>query len=73
MSSPDTVSDPELQEVAWDLTDLLNGAGDKDPQAGVDALLADAQARADRFAEQYAGKFRTLIFQGRGHSTPSTR
>lgn len=56
MSSPETVSDPELQEVAWDLTDLLNGAGGGDPQAGVDALLADAQARADRFAETYAGK-----------------
>lgn len=60
MSSPDTVSDPELQEVAWDLTDLLNGAGDQDPQAGVDALLADAQARADRFADTYAGKLSEL-------------
>lgn len=55
MSAPETVSDPELQEVAWDLSDLLNGAGD-DPQAGVDALLADAQRRADAFAAQYAGK-----------------
>jgi oligoendopeptidase F len=55
MTAPETVSDPELQEVAWDLSDLLNGAGD-DPQAGVDALLADAQRRADAFAERYAGK-----------------
>src|SRR3954467_14191765 len=55
MTAPDTVSDPDLQEVAWDLSDLLNGAGD-DPQAGVDALLADAQRRADAFAERYAGK-----------------
>ena len=55
MSAPETVSDPELQEVAWDLSDLLNGAGD-DPQAGVDALLAEAQRRADTFAEQHAGK-----------------
>ena len=55
MSAPETVSDPELQEVAWDLSDLLNGAGD-DPQAGVDALLADAQTRADAFADTYAGK-----------------
>ncbi|MBE2320869.1 M3 family oligoendopeptidase [Solirubrobacter sp. CPCC 204708] len=59
MSAPDTVSDPELQEVAWDLTDLLNGAGE-DPQAGVDALLADAQARADTFAETYAGKLSSI-------------
>ena len=50
MSAPETVSDPDLQEVAWDLSDLLNGAGAGDPQAGVDALLADAQTRADAFA-----------------------
>ena len=55
MTAPETVSDPDLQEVAWDLSHLLNGAGD-DPQAGVDALLADAQTRADAFAERYAGK-----------------
>ena len=46
-----------LQEVAWDLSHLLDGAGD-DPQAAVDALLADAQARADAFAARYAGKRR---------------
>ena len=56
MSAPETVSDPELQEVAWDLSDLLNGASGGDPQAGVDALLADAQTRADAFADSYAGK-----------------
>src|SRR5215207_1343967 len=55
MTAPQTVSDPDLQEVAWDLSHLLNGAGD-DPQAGVDALLADAQTRADAFAERYAGR-----------------
>src|SRR3954453_6869569 len=59
MTAPDTVSDPDLQEVAWDLSDLLSGAGD-DPQAAVDALLADAQARADAFAAQYAGKVAEL-------------
>src|SRR3954470_14402589 len=55
MTAPDTVSDPDLQEVAWDLSHLLDGAGD-DPQAAVDALLADAQRRADAFAGRYAGK-----------------
>src|SRR3954470_22752056 len=55
MTTPETVSDPDLHEVAWDLSHLLNGAGD-DPQAGVDALLADAQGRADAFAQRYAGK-----------------
>src|SRR3954447_25760736 len=59
MTAPDTVSDPHLQEVAWDLSHLLNGAGD-DPQAGVDALLADAQRRSDAFSERYAGKLAEL-------------
>ena len=59
MTAPETVSDPELKEVAWDLSHLLNGAGD-DPQAGVDALLADAQRRADTFAERYAGRLAVL-------------
>src|SRR3954464_15905389 len=55
MTAPDTVSDPELQEVAWDLSHLLNGNGD-DPQAAVDALLDEAKRRADAFAARYAGK-----------------
>ena len=59
MSTPETVSDPDLNEVAWDLSHLLNGAGD-DPQAAVDALLADAQRRADAFAERFAGKLAEL-------------
>jgi oligoendopeptidase F len=55
MTAPDTVSDPDLQEVAWDLSHLLNGNGD-DPQAAVDALLDEAKRRADAFAGRYAGK-----------------
>src|SRR3954464_5298187 len=54
-----TVSDPDLQEVAWDLSHLLDGAGD-DPQAAVDTLLGEAQTRADAFAATYAGKFASL-------------
>jgi oligoendopeptidase F len=57
--TPETVTDPDLQEVAWDLSHLLEGAGD-DPQAAVDSLLADAQTRADAFAAQYAGKVASL-------------
>ena len=57
--TPETVTDPDLQEVAWDLSHLLNGQGD-DPQAAVDSLLADAQTRADAFAAQYAGKVAEL-------------
>ncbi len=64
MSASETVSDPELQEVAWDLSDLLNGASGGDPQAGVDALLADAQTRADAFSDAYAGKLAEIDGQG---------
>src|SRR3954447_9472465 len=55
MTAPDTVSDPDLQEVAWDLSHLLDGNGG-DPQAAVDALLDESKRRADAFAERYAGK-----------------
>jgi len=53
MSTPETV-DPELESVEWDLSDLLDGRG-KDPDGAVDALLDDAQRRADAFRERYAG------------------
>ena len=59
MTAPKPSADPELQQVAWDLSHLLDGAGD-DPQAAVDALLGEAQARADAFAERYAGKVAEL-------------
>ena len=59
MSAPEAVTDPELQQVEWDLSHLLDGAGD-DPQAAVDTLLAEAQRRADAFAERYAGKLDEL-------------
>src|SRR4029453_11314642 len=52
-------SDPALEAVAWDLRPLLNGNG-QDPDAAVDSLLADAQRRADAFAEQHAGKISEL-------------
>jgi oligoendopeptidase F len=58
MSTAD-VSDPEVEEVAWDLADLLDGDAD-DPVAAVDAMLATAQERADAFAERYAGKVAQL-------------
>jgi oligoendopeptidase F len=59
MSAPEAVSDPELQKVEWDLSHLLNGAGD-DPQAAVDALLDESKRRADAFAERYAGMLAEL-------------
>src|SRR5215207_7474852 len=54
MSSAD-VADPEVLEVAWDLAPLLDGYP-SDPVAGIDAMLAEAQQRADAFAERYAGR-----------------
>ncbi len=59
MTAPDTVTDPDLQKVEWDLSHLLDGAG-ADPQAAVDALLGEAQKRADAFAASYAGKLASL-------------
>ena len=56
-SAPAT--DPALEAVAWDLRPLLDGAAD-DPDAAVDTLLAEAQRRADAFAEQHAGKVSEL-------------
>jgi oligoendopeptidase F len=58
MSSAD-LADPELLSVAWDLEPLLDG-NPSDPVATVDAMLAEAQQRADRFAEQYAGRVAEL-------------
>ena len=57
MAAPD-VADPELDGIAWDLDPLLDGAGEG--AAGVEALLADAQRRADAFAEEHAGKVAAL-------------
>ena len=55
MSAPDVTTDPELEAVAWDLRPLLDGdAGD--PGAAVDAMLAEAQERADAIAAAHAGK-----------------
>ena len=59
MSAPEAVSDPELQKVEWDLSHLLDGAGD-DPQAAVDTLLDESKRRAYAFAERYAGKLAEL-------------
>jgi len=42
----------ELDAVAWDLEDLVDGQG----PAGVDRLLDEATARASTFAERHAGK-----------------
>ena len=57
MTAPD-VTDPDLEAVAWDLSPLLDGA--EDPDAAVTQMLAEAQERADAFAEAHAGKVADL-------------
>ena len=42
----------DVQEVAWDLDPLVDGEGAE----GADRLLAEADERAARFAETYAGR-----------------
>ena len=59
MSAPE-VTDPELESVAWDLSDLLNGAGASDPAAAVESMLDESQRRADAFADAHAGKIAEL-------------
>ncbi|MEA2321034.1 MAG: oligoendopeptidase [Solirubrobacteraceae bacterium] len=49
-----TVTD--LQDVAWDLEPLVEGAGPE----GADRLLAEADERAAAFAERYAGRVADL-------------
>jgi len=51
-----TVSDPELQAVAWDLEELVEGDG----SAGVERLLDEATRVADAFAGAYAGRIDEL-------------
>jgi len=53
MATPQ-LADPDVEGVAWDLDPLLNGAGEG--AAGVEALLDEAQRRADAFAAAHAGK-----------------
>jgi oligoendopeptidase F len=48
------VADPAAEQTAWDLDPLLDGKGAG--AAGVEALLDDAQRRAEDFASAHAGK-----------------
>jgi oligoendopeptidase F len=59
MTAPDATTDPELKDVAWDLSHLLDGS-DEDPQAAVDGMLDEAQRRADAFAVEHAGNVAQL-------------
>ena len=37
MTAPELLTDPELEQVSWDLSHLLAGAPSDDPQAAVEA------------------------------------
>jgi oligoendopeptidase F len=52
-------ADPELENVAWNLDPLLDG-GAANPGAAVEGMIADAQQRAEAFAEAHAGKVAEL-------------
>jgi oligoendopeptidase F len=51
-----TQSDPALDATAWDLEPLLDGQGEE----RIDSQLAEAQQRADAFADTYVGKVAQL-------------
>jgi oligoendopeptidase F len=57
-------TDPELAGTAWDLEPLVDGEG----EAGVDSRLEDALARAQVFAQRYAGRLDTLDGAGLGEA-----
>jgi oligoendopeptidase F len=57
----DHLSDPELLATEWDLGPLIDGPDDR---AGAERMLADAKARAERFAQTYAGKVAELDAEG---------
>ncbi|MGI8624849.1 MAG: M3 family oligoendopeptidase [Solirubrobacteraceae bacterium] len=60
MSAAPSVDDPDLEQVAWDLSHLLDGASPGDARAAVDALLADARERAQGFAAAHRGRLSQL-------------
>ena len=54
------MSASSLQDVAWDLSHLLNGAGSDDPAEAVGEMLARSQEQADAFAERYRDQLAEL-------------
>jgi oligoendopeptidase F len=52
----ETQSDPALDATAWDLEPLLDGQGEE----RIDSQLAEAQQRADAFADRYPGTVAAL-------------
>jgi oligoendopeptidase F len=63
MAALSSTTDPELDNVAWDLSHLVSGTGGDGP-AAVDQLLAGARERAEAFAQTYRDKLATLDGEG---------
>jgi oligoendopeptidase F len=59
-SQAPTAGTDQVEDVAWDLSALVDGDG----RAGVDALLDEAEARASGFADSYAGQVAGLDAAG---------
>ncbi len=59
-STAENLSDPELLEAAWDLSQLIDG----DEEHGVDRQLDQAVTRAQAFAEQHEGHVAELDAHG---------
>ncbi|MEO6857830.1 MAG: M3 family oligoendopeptidase [Solirubrobacteraceae bacterium] len=55
-SATELLSDPELLETEWDLGELVDGQA----SAGAEQLLTDALARAEQFAQRFAGQLAEL-------------
>jgi oligoendopeptidase F len=53
-----------LEEVTWNLDDLLAGESAEDPQAAVVSLLEQADEAAEAFAAEYEGKVDSLDSDG---------
>ena len=62
--APPSTTDPDLEQVAWDLSHLLGADADGDAPAAVETLLAGARERAEAFAERYRGQLEALDAAG---------
>src|SRR3954453_2302859 len=60
MAATPDVTDPELEQAAWNLGDLVEGRGAE----GAETQLAEADRRAAAFAERYAGRIAELDGDG---------
>src|SRR5690348_7421329 len=63
MAAPASTSDPDLEQVAWDLSHLLEDPS-ADPAATVGAMLTSSREKAEAFAERHRGRIASLDASG---------